>query len=455
MERTEVVFKSANKTQTCASDPLGGRLKSFSAGCLNVGDVDSSDSNSGIEHDKRPPGGQELQEVVDVHLVSQAFSYGKYLLFSSATEAPMNLQGLWADGPSSSWNGDYHLNINMQESYWAADAVGAGEGTREVMQPLMKFISDLSKAGAVTAKDVYGIEKGWVAHGFTDNRMHCGMIGEAQWSLCVTCGAWLALQAFDHLTFHFNRSLLLLVVLPSLRGIAEFFLEYMYIDPFTGQTHTGPTTSPENSYTYKIEDKISTHVLMEQKNIERLSTLIRLKAEEKVRRGISKTDTPLPLGQQPQQLLLKQQQKFIREQQEQQEQQNLQIQLNISREKLRQFEQENVAFIAFSPALDISVLRQAANAFTMATQWAARHDGQHDDGLTYKTRESDQKLALAFTTAITQMTGHALPVNGLTGRTLEYPAPLLSPFSGAEKSDIGEEYKVAQKDAENMNISGK
>ena len=49
-------------------------------------------------------------------------------------------------------------------------------------------------------------------------------LGEAQWSLCVTCGAWLALSGFDHLTFHFDREVLLSVVLPSLRGVAEFFL---------------------------------------------------------------------------------------------------------------------------------------------------------------------------------------------------------------------------------------
>lgn len=52
--------------------------------------------------------------------------------------------------------------------------------------------------------------------------------GEAQWSLCVTCGAWLALQGFDHLTFKFNREILLTVVLPSLKGIAEFFIGKLY-----------------------------------------------------------------------------------------------------------------------------------------------------------------------------------------------------------------------------------
>jgi hypothetical protein len=32
--------------------------------------------------------------------------------------------------------GDYHLNVNMQESYWAADVAGV----REAMPPLLSFI---------------------------------------------------------------------------------------------------------------------------------------------------------------------------------------------------------------------------------------------------------------------------------------------------------------------------
>jgi hypothetical protein len=438
MEKTEVVLTSANETQTCSSEPLDGRLKSFGAGCLSAVDGDSSDGK-GDTKSNLPHDGRELHEVVDVLLVSQAFSYGRYLLFSSATEAPMNLQGLWADGPSSSWNGDYHLNINMQESYWAVDAVGAGEGAKDVMRPLMKFISDLRKGGAVTAREVYGVDKGWVAHGFTDNRMHCGMAGEAQWSLCVTCGAWLALQAFDHLTFHFDRSLLLSVVLPSLRGIAEFFLEYMYVDPVTGESHTGPTTSPENSYSYAFEGKVSTDILREQQNIQRLITLVHQKGEEIAKISIPKAN--IPSSKQLSQQQLKDQQHLIRQQQEAR---NLQVQLNMAKARLQRLEQDETTFIAFSPALDISVLRQAANALTIAVQWAAGKETKEDNSHTpYRTKESDERLAQTFMDVVTRMPDQALPVNGMNERTLEYPAPLLSRNLGSRKLEKGEDLKNA------------
>lgn len=37
-------------------------------------------------------------ENVDVRLLSSAFQFGRYLLFSASTAAVSNLQGLWADG---------------------------------------------------------------------------------------------------------------------------------------------------------------------------------------------------------------------------------------------------------------------------------------------------------------------------------------------------------------------
>lgn len=259
MGRTEVALGSVNTTQTCSRGNVSGRLKSFGAGCKsimksaksygggNAGNASSGDSNQmrGLS----PAPNYDLEQIVDVKLVSQAYTYGRYLLFSAASHTPINLQGLWTDGPSSSWNGDYHMNINMQESYWAADV----SGISEVYGPLMGFIKRMSEAGQLTAKNTYGVRTGWVTHAFTDNRMGCGMLGEAQWSLCVTCGAWLALQGFDHLTYKFDREALLDVMLPTLRGVAQFFSEYLYVDPLTGTTHTGPTTSPENSYTFGVD----------------------------------------------------------------------------------------------------------------------------------------------------------------------------------------------------------
>ena len=107
---------------TCTAERLNHRLESFGDGCSWK---------------------QQQVNTVDAALMAQLFQYGRYLLLSSATGAVGNLQGIWTDGPTSAWNGDYHLNINLQMSYWAADTVALPE----TMKPLRKFLAELAQNG--------------------------------------------------------------------------------------------------------------------------------------------------------------------------------------------------------------------------------------------------------------------------------------------------------------------
>ena len=121
-------------------------------------------------------------------------------------------------GVNSAWNGDYHLNINMQMSYWAADAVGASE----TVKPLLSFLTSLANSSEDTIRKLYNCS-GWVAHGFTDNSYIGGLYGDPQWALCVTCGAWLLVQAFEHISYKWNATLLYDVLLPIMRKSVLFF----------------------------------------------------------------------------------------------------------------------------------------------------------------------------------------------------------------------------------------
>ena len=117
MSRTEIVLGSANKTQTCSAGLIPERLRSFGAGCkYNTNSNTNTKSNSksysaavtshDTDTDTDTDSNNELEELVDVNLVSQAYMYGRYLLLSAATHSPINLQGIWTDGPTSSWNGE-------------------------------------------------------------------------------------------------------------------------------------------------------------------------------------------------------------------------------------------------------------------------------------------------------------------------------------------------------------
>ena len=121
------------------------------------------------------------------------FHYGRYLLISSTREdlLPPNLQGLWANTIQTPWNGDYHLNINVEMNHWPCEVCNLSE----LHMPLIHFAEKLMPSGQKTARDFYGA-RGWTAHvvcnpwGFTAPGEH------PSWGATNTGGAWLALHGW-------------------------------------------------------------------------------------------------------------------------------------------------------------------------------------------------------------------------------------------------------------------
>lgn len=100
----------------------------------------------------------------DTGLDALFFQYGRYLTIASSREnspLPIALQGFFNDNKACNmgWTNDYHLDINTEQNYWAAN-VG---NLAECNAPLFTYIKDLAHHGAKTAEVVYGC-KGWTAH---------------------------------------------------------------------------------------------------------------------------------------------------------------------------------------------------------------------------------------------------------------------------------------------------
>jgi len=77
----------------------------------------------------------------DRGLEALVFQFGRYLLIASSRPGglPANLQGLWNESNTPPWNGDYHLNINLQiAGTRAADAGNllAGDARARPVQSL-------------------------------------------------------------------------------------------------------------------------------------------------------------------------------------------------------------------------------------------------------------------------------------------------------------------------------
>lgn len=180
----------------------------------------------------------------DNGLVDLYFQYGRYLLISStwAEVLPPNLQGLWANTIRTPWNGDYHLNINVQMNHWPAEITNLPE----LHRPLIELTKSLVEPGSETARVFYNAN-GWVAHMMTNIWGFTAPGEHPSWGAPNTGGAWLAAHVWEH--FDYNRDeQYLKEVYPVLKGAAQFFLDMLVIDPNTGWLVTAPTTSPENAF---------------------------------------------------------------------------------------------------------------------------------------------------------------------------------------------------------------
>ncbi len=175
------------------------------------------------------------------------FQYGRYLLISSSRTdgVPANLQGLWNEKILPPWSSNYTSNINLQENYWGAETTNLSE----LHRPLLTFIKNLPSTGTLTARNYYGVEKGWTLGHNTDIwAMTCPVglnEGNPSWANWCMGGAWIATHIWEHYLFTYDRDFLN-EYYPCLRGAAQFCLGWL--TERDGHLITSPGTSPENLF---------------------------------------------------------------------------------------------------------------------------------------------------------------------------------------------------------------
>lgn len=186
----------------------------------------------------------DYQSEQDPSFAALYFNYGRYLFISSTREGslPPNLQGLWANTIQTPWNGDYHLNINLQMNHWMTDVCNMPE----LNEPLVEFTKGLVESGEKTAKSFYGTD-GWVAHWGTNPWHYTAPGEEPSWGATNTCGAWLCQHLYNHYLFTQDVDYLK-EIYPVLKGSAEFFHSILIEEPAHKWLVTAPTSSPENAF---------------------------------------------------------------------------------------------------------------------------------------------------------------------------------------------------------------
>lgn len=185
---------------------------------------------------------------VDPDLEELYFQYGRYLLIgcSRTPGVPANLQGLWNKYMLPPWSSNYTTNINLEENYWPAEVTNLSE----LHLPMLTFIKQLPRTGEQTAREYYGVDRGWCLGHNTDIwAMTCPVGlhgGDPSWANWNMGGAWVASHIWEH--YLFTKDLdFLREYYPVLKGAAEFCLGWM-IEDKDGNLITSPSTSPENKF---------------------------------------------------------------------------------------------------------------------------------------------------------------------------------------------------------------
>ncbi|WP_116510374.1 glycoside hydrolase N-terminal domain-containing protein [Micromonospora sp. B006] len=177
----------------------------------------------------------------DPQFAALLFQFGRYLLISSSRPGtqPANLQGIWNDSLTPSWDSKYTVNANLPMNYWPADTTNLSE----CFLPVFDMVKDLTVTGARVAQAQYGAG-GWVTHHNTDAWRGASVVDGAFWGMWQTGGAWLSTLIWDHYLFTGDLGFLQ-ANYPALKGAAQFFLDTLVAHPTLGYLVTNPSNSPE------------------------------------------------------------------------------------------------------------------------------------------------------------------------------------------------------------------
>ncbi|GAA0419663.1 hypothetical protein Acor_29480 [Acrocarpospora corrugata] len=172
------------------------------------------------------------------------FAYGRYLLISSSREndiLPANLQGVWNNVTNPPWDADYHVNINLQMNYWLAEQTNLHETTK----PYDKYIASMVAPGRKTAQDMYGA-RGWVVNNETNPFGFTGLHNYPASFWFPEAAAWTTQHMYDTYRFTGDVDYLRDTAYPVIKGAAEFWLDFLHVDPRDGKLVVSPSFSPEN-----------------------------------------------------------------------------------------------------------------------------------------------------------------------------------------------------------------
>jgi alpha-L-fucosidase 2 len=179
---------------------------------------------------------------MDNSLAALYVQYGRYLMLSSSRPGtyPANLQGIWNDKLSPSWDSKYTVNINTEMNYWAVEPLNISE----CHDALFRMIEEVIPSGQQVAKVHYNA-RGWVLHHNTDLWRGAAPINNSNHGIWVSGSGWLSQHLWEHFLYNRDTTFLAKRAWPILKGAARFYMDFLVPDPQTGLLVSCPSNSPE------------------------------------------------------------------------------------------------------------------------------------------------------------------------------------------------------------------
>ncbi|KAG2178795.1 hypothetical protein INT43_001641 [Umbelopsis isabellina] len=183
-----------------------------------------------------------------------AFNFGRYLLIQSSRPGslPGNLQasGKWAQGLTSAWSSDYHLDINLQMK--AAYTSGLWETAIPMVEYLAKNYIPRGEQTVDTklmidVADIHYSARGFIAHEENNIFGSTGPRSGGEYAIFPLGSTWMSLNAWDFFDYTQNTSWLQAQGWDILKGSSLFWIDYLTPDKYSndGMLVAAPCGSSE------------------------------------------------------------------------------------------------------------------------------------------------------------------------------------------------------------------
>ncbi|NNM88644.1 MAG: hypothetical protein HKL95_09005 [Phycisphaerae bacterium] len=156
--------------------------------------------------------------------------YAIYTMASSSRGTyPVPLMSAWNLRLDQPYAGDFHNNANSQMCYWFLSAANHCD----LVEPVLRHFSSIIPEMEMETRRVWnrpGIKVPFASVGRGIDHW-----GVGYWRYEMFVSAWLAQLAWWHFEFSGDQKLLEKMGWPLIRGVAEFYLSYLEVDPVTGR----------------------------------------------------------------------------------------------------------------------------------------------------------------------------------------------------------------------------